>query len=203
MVHIGIEKIEKLENAKKDDFERKKTAGNVGWKISVEGSTCSAHANGACWESETSPNTFYRDIVALTGGNDGPRDFTVSCRFGLTNEKWNYVENLQVVEKGNDIGICRNGNYSLRLYDCGGVDDCGGRTAYGLSALYNPHLYDGSHEKSNLEPFLATYLERGETGTSKPNGKDAGCRHLSFFNLPVRNFHSKFYFSLQLFFNGS
>ena len=198
MVHIGIEKIEKLENAKKDDFERKKTAGNVGWKISVEGSTCSAHANGACWESETSPNTFYKNILDQTGGRDGQRDFTVSCRFGLTNEKWNYVSNTQqVVEKGNDIGICRNGNYSLALYDCGGVDDCGGRTAFGLSALYNPHLYDGEHENDDgEEPFLDMYLERGERGTSTMNPKDAGCRHLSFFNLPVRDFHRKLYVSM-------
>ena len=36
--------------------------------------------------------------------------------------------------KGEEIGICRNGNYSPDLYDCAGEENCSGRTAYGLLA---------------------------------------------------------------------
>ena len=123
------------ENSEKDDFERKKKAGNTGWDISTTGDNCDRNSNGACWDKETSPATIYRDILALTGGTDGNRDFTVSCRFGLTNEKWNYIKDIPIViEKGEEIGICRNGNYSPDLYDCAGEETCGGRTAYGLSA---------------------------------------------------------------------
>ena len=122
-------------NFRKDDFERKKKAGNIGWDIPTTGSNCDKNSNGACWDKDTSPETIYRDILALTGGNDGNRDFTVSCRFGLTNEKWKYIDETPIViEKGDEIGICRNGNYSPDLYDCAGGDSCGGRTAYGLSA---------------------------------------------------------------------
>ena len=89
-----------------------------------------------------------------------------------------------MIEKGDAIGICRNGHYSTALYDCGGDDNCSGRTSYGLSALYNPHLYEKEHQDANLEPFLETMKRRGDSGASKPNQNDAGCRHLSFYNLP-------------------
>ena len=89
-----------------------------------------------------------------------------------------------MIEKGDAIGICRNGHYSTALYDCGGDDNCSGRTSYGLSALYNPHLYEKDHQDANLEPFLETIKRRGDSGASKPNQNDAGCRHLSFYNLP-------------------
>ena len=117
----------------KDDFEKKKKAGNIGWDISTSGSNCNKNSNGACWDDEKSPAAIYREILALTGGNDGKRDFTVSCRFGLTNEKWKYIDETPIViEKGDEI--CRNGNYSPDLYDCAGEGSCGGRSAYGLSA---------------------------------------------------------------------
>lgn len=165
-----------VENSQ-DDFEKQKKAGNIGWDISTSGGNCDKSSNGACWDEETSPANFYRDILALTGGDNGNRDFTVSCRFGLTNEKWAYIDDIpMVIETGDDITLCRNGNYSLDLYDCSG-DSCGSRT-YGLSALYDP--------KTEAEPFLKTILTRGDNGktNSGQNINDAGCRHLSFYNLP-------------------
>ena len=47
-----------------------------------------------------------------------------------------------------------------------------------LSALYDP--------KTEAEPFLETIESRGDNGKSNVgrNQNDAGCRHLSFYNLP-------------------
>ena len=59
-----------------------------------------------------------------------------------------------------------------------------------LKALYDP--------KTQAEPFLETIERRGDNGKATLNLDDAGCRHLSFYNLPDQ-LNSMCFFSQNVF----